>query len=182
MPRQLDSMNVAAYDQDVEVTEDEWAEVLEQLKLKDPDRVEAARERIHEVLVDFKNARTSTIKAKPVRQDRSELKRLGKAGRKMALGLLLEQPDGLLTGPIGIRHVFVEVRPSEVVEGAVDVDEERMDGDLDIDALGICKELLATGRVDTKGGVEAPIQDPNASIKALPEILLRFGVLAPAGA
>ena len=84
MPRKLDSVNVAVYDQVVEVTEDEWTAVLEPLKLKDPDRVETARKQILGVLVDFANARTSTIKAKPVREDRRDLRRLTKATASLA--------------------------------------------------------------------------------------------------
>jgi hypothetical protein len=76
MPRRLDSVNQGGYVEPIDVVESELNAVVGILGINDARNCEIARERIWLALEDLKTARSQTVKAKTIREDRQDLKEL----------------------------------------------------------------------------------------------------------
>ena len=76
MPRRLDSVNLGGYVEAIDVVDSELEAVVDRLGVNDAQESEAAREQIIVALEDLKTARVHTAKAKPIRDDLRDLKKL----------------------------------------------------------------------------------------------------------
>lgn len=76
MPRPLDAITRCGYVLPIDVCEDDLNDVVDLLGISDSSRRLEARSRIYRCLEDFNSARIRTVRAKTMRRDRSDLKRL----------------------------------------------------------------------------------------------------------
>lgn len=79
MPRRLDSVNQGGFVEAIDVDESELEAVVGMLGFSDAQKSETARDQIYRALEFFQTARSHSIKAKTIREDRGDLNKLAEA-------------------------------------------------------------------------------------------------------